>query len=50
MRQRKLSADGIQSFAQNIMDTMREPPLIFDAALRVRSADRAFCQMFEVSF
>ena len=50
MRQRKLFAGGIQGFAQNIMDTMREPPLIFDAALRVRSADRAFCQMFEVSF
>jgi signal transduction histidine kinase len=38
-----------QNFAQNIVDTVREPLLILDGALRVRSANRAFYQTFQVS-
>jgi signal transduction histidine kinase len=41
--------DDIQSFAQNIVDTVREPLLILDTTLRVRSANRAFYQTFRVS-
>ena len=41
--------EDIQNFAQNIVDTVREPLLILDAALRVRSANRAFYQAFHVS-
>jgi PAS domain S-box-containing protein len=39
----------IQNYAQNIVDTVREPLLILDATLRVRSANRAFYQTFHVS-
>jgi PAS domain S-box-containing protein len=42
-------ADDIQNYAQNIVDTVREPLLILDATLRVRSANRAFYQTFHVS-
>src|SRR5688572_25080052 len=42
-------AEDIQSFAQNIVDTVREPLLILDVDLRVRSANRAFYQTFKVS-
>ncbi len=48
MRQKPLVED-IQNFAQNIVDTVREPLLILDADLRVRSANRAFYQTFQVS-
>jgi len=41
--------DEVQNFAQNIVDTVREPLLILDAELRVRSANRAFYQSFRVS-
>lgn len=41
--------DDIQNYAQNIVDTVREPLLILDATLRVRSANRAFYQTFHVS-
>lgn len=41
--------DDIQSFAQNIVDTVREPLLILDPDLRVRSANRAFYRSFQVS-
>ena len=34
---------------QNIVDTVREPLLILDTTLRVRSANRAFYQTFHVS-
>jgi signal transduction histidine kinase len=46
---RKPPVDDIQNFAQNIVDTVREPLLILDAALRVRSANRAFYKTFQVS-
>jgi signal transduction histidine kinase len=49
MRRRKPIIEDIQNFAQNIVDTVREPLLILDAALRVRSANRAFYQAFRVS-
>src|SRR5688500_12094601 len=41
--------DDIQSFAQNIVDTVREPLIILDASLRVRSANRAIYKTFSVS-
>ncbi len=41
--------DDIETYAQNIVDTVREPLLILDATLRVRSANRAFYQTFHVS-
>jgi signal transduction histidine kinase/CheY-like chemotaxis protein len=40
---------AIETYAQNIVDTVREPLLILDTALRVRSGNRAFYQTFEVS-
>src|SRR5207342_3841966 len=42
-------AEDIQNYAQNIVDTVREPLLILDTTLRVRSANRAFYQTFHVS-
>ena len=46
----KAAADlkAIETFSQNIVDTVREPLLILDAGLRVRSANRAFYQTFHV--
>src|SRR6204780_2482331 len=41
--------EDIQNYAQNIVDTVREPLLILDTTLRVRSANRAFYQKFLVS-
>src|SRR3954447_18541784 len=41
--------EDIQTYAQNIVDTVREPLLILDTTLRVRSANRAFYQTFHVS-
>jgi PAS domain S-box-containing protein len=41
--------EDIQTYALNIVDTVREPLLILDTTLRVRSANRAFYQTFQVS-
>jgi len=41
--------EDIQSYAMDIVDTVREPLLILDTALRARSANRAFYQTFHVS-
>src|SRR6476469_5480706 len=41
--------EDIQDYALNIVDTVREPLLILDTTLRVRSANRAFYQTFHVS-
>src|ERR1700694_2756653 len=41
--------EDIQDYSQNIVDTVREPLLILDTTLRVRSANRAFYQTFQVS-
>jgi len=38
----------IQNFAQDVFDTVREPLIVLDAALRVRSANSAFYQTFRV--
>src|SRR5437764_1057167 len=46
---RRPLVEDIQNYAQNIVDTVREPLLILDATLRVRSANRAFYQTFQVS-
>ncbi len=43
------AVDDIQNYAQNIVDTVREPLLILDATLRVQSANRTFYQTFHVS-
>ena len=47
--EREPLVEDIQNYAQNIVDTVREPLLILDATLRVRSANRAFYQTFHVS-
>ena len=39
----------IETYAQDIVDTVREPLLMLDTTLRVRSANRAFYQTFQVS-
>jgi PAS domain-containing protein len=39
----------LQNFAQDVFDTVREPLLVLDAALRVRSANAAFYQTFRIS-
>src|SRR6188474_3936376 len=41
--------EDIQSYAMDIVDTVREPLLILDTALRVQFANRAFYQTFHVS-
>src|ERR1700732_3259265 len=48
MKRNPVVAD-IQNYALNIVDTVREPLLILDTTLRVRSANRAFYQTFHVS-
>lgn len=49
MMERRPLVEDIQNYAQDIVDTVREPLLILDATLRVRSANRAFYQTFHVS-
>src|SRR5438105_3514363 len=39
----------LQNFAQDVFDTVREPLLVLDAALRVRSANTAFYETFRIS-
>jgi signal transduction histidine kinase/CheY-like chemotaxis protein len=46
---RKARVQDMESYAQDIVDTVREPLLMLDTALRVRSANRAFYQTFQVS-
>ena len=41
--------EDIETYAQDIVDTVREPLLMLDTALRVRSANRAFYQTFQVT-
>jgi len=41
--------DQIEAYAQDVLDTVREPLLILDSSLRVHSANRAFYQTFHVS-
>jgi signal transduction histidine kinase len=49
MAKAKPLVEDSQNFAQNIVDTVREPLLMLDTTLRVRSANRAFYQTFLVS-
>ncbi|MBA3386424.1 MAG: PAS domain-containing protein, partial [Chthoniobacterales bacterium] len=48
MKQKPLVED-LELYAQDIVDTVREPLLMLDTTLRVRSANRAFYQTFQVS-
>ncbi|HVD59901.1 MAG TPA: response regulator [Gemmatimonadaceae bacterium] len=41
--------DDIETYAQDIVDTVREPLLMLDTNLRVQSANRAFYETFKVS-
>ncbi len=49
MTQRNPAVEDIETYAQDIVDTVREPLLMLDTTLRVRSANRAFYQTFQVS-
>ena len=44
-----VQVEPLQNFAQNIVDTVREPLLMLDTTLRVHSANRAFYQTFHVT-
>ncbi len=44
-----LLIEQIESYAQDVVDTVREPLLILDSSLRVHSANRAFYQTFRVA-
>ena len=48
MMKRKPLAKDIETYAQDIVDTVREPLLMLDTTLRVRSGNRAFYQTFQV--
>src|SRR5687768_2386775 len=48
-RRSEAELEAIETYAQSIVDTVREPLLILDSALRVRSANRAFYETFRVS-
>ncbi|MDQ6911345.1 MAG: response regulator [Verrucomicrobiota bacterium] len=45
----KQLVEDIETYAQDIVDTVREPLLMLDTTLRVRSANRAFYQTFKVT-
>jgi signal transduction histidine kinase/CheY-like chemotaxis protein len=49
MPRRTPRVEDIESYAQDIVNTVREPLLMLDETLRVRSANRAFYQTFRVS-
>jgi signal transduction histidine kinase/DNA-binding response OmpR family regulator len=48
-RAAEASLHAVETYAQSIVDTVREPLLILDADLRVRSGNNAFYQTFKVS-
>src|SRR4029079_4448119 len=48
MKQKPFVED-LETYAQDIVDSVREPLLMLDTTLRVRSANRAFYQTFQVS-
>ena len=50
--ERKHAADAVDAarvYAETIVDTIRQPLLVLDSELRIRSANRAFCAMFSVT-
>src|SRR3982750_3930170 len=49
MMKRKPLVEDIETYARDIVDTVREPLLTLDSTLRVHSANRAFYQTFHVS-
>src|SRR5437868_1766335 len=49
MNTAKPFVEDIETYAQDIVDTVREPLLMLDTHLRVQSANRAFYQTFHVS-
>src|SRR5207248_1303730 len=48
-RRAEAALKAIETYAQDIVDTVREPLLMLDTTLRVRSANNAFYQTFHVS-
>jgi signal transduction histidine kinase/CheY-like chemotaxis protein len=48
-RQAEADFRAIETYAQDIVDTVREPLLILDTTLRVQSGNRAFYHTFRVS-
>ncbi|MEO5903744.1 MAG: response regulator [Gemmatimonadaceae bacterium] len=48
-RQAEADFRAIETYAQDIVDTVREPLLILDKTLRVQSGNRAFYHTFKVS-
>ncbi|HEX9128101.1 MAG TPA: hypothetical protein VF850_02975, partial [Gemmatimonadaceae bacterium] len=44
-----LLIEQIDTYAQDVVDTVREPLLMLDSSLRVHSANRAFYQTFHVA-
>jgi signal transduction histidine kinase len=49
IRNQKTAVEEIDSYAQAIGDSVRQPLLMLDTALRIRSANRAFYQTFQLS-
>jgi len=49
LRHAELQAKDASAYAESVVDTVHEPLLVLDALLRVRSASRAFYEMFRVS-
>jgi light-regulated signal transduction histidine kinase (bacteriophytochrome) len=39
----------MRAFAQSVVETVRHPLVVLDAGLRVRRANRVFCQTFRVA-
>ena len=48
-RRSEADVKAIETYSQNIVDTVREPLLILDATLRIHSANLAFYQTFQVT-
>jgi len=49
MMPRRKRPNDVETYAQDIVNTVREPLLMLDTSLRVQSANRAFYQTFKVS-
>ncbi len=47
-RKAELAIDSAREYAESIVATVREPLLILDSQLRVRSANQAFYHLFRV--
>lgn len=50
MQARNRELVELSRFIGAVFDTVREPLVVLDAALRVRQANRSFCELFNVSF